>query len=576
MDSSEPADSVEYGLLASSSSSSSSSRSSTEEVQQPEQQEKDYSISIRENCLLDKSIDPPETAADLSRIEAAASTGCAAVPGKSVPMRLVLRRHWAPLLFMWLAHAATGAANALPGGCLLVLASRVGASLRVMGLWFTVKSAAACLLAIVTGFAIPSLPKSRQRLGFLVAANLICAAALLALPMARSLWTSLTLSGVLGAGQSALETADGILVIVLFGSQHSRPVLQSLHLAVALGALSAPALLHQFRNWQPPAAESPPFPVDNIAVSEDTANSTLDSLRLSLCQAPSSDPEAVFNSTVDSLMNYTQSSTASSVSSRSQPTLHLPIFAPFAVVHAAQALAAVGFLALLACRHRLVPPATIKTKLAVVEVEVLLPASVASKPGSLPLWRRRLLVALTVAFYFCFVGVENVFWSFINAYGVCSRLRLTSLNAAFFGGFLAGRCLGVALARCVRPTTLLLADLAACQISLATLCLLAGDFSLDAGAPAWLTSASTAAFGLAVASIYAGGISWLEERLDVTGPLACSWTIGSQLGVSVLPALAGHLLISPSVGPAGVLYLALGGFTAATVCFTGMLTVAQL
>uniref|UniRef100_A0A1I8JBK5 MFS domain-containing protein n=1 Tax=Macrostomum lignano TaxID=282301 RepID=A0A1I8JBK5_9PLAT len=497
-------------------------------------------------------------------------------------MRSVLRRHWAPLLFMWLAHAATGAANALPGGCLLVLASRVGASLRVMGLWFTVKSAAACLLAIVTGFAIPWLPKSRQRLGFLVAANLICAAALLALPMARSLWTSLTLSGVLGAGQSALETADGILVIVLFGSQHSRPVLQSLHLAVALGAVSAPALLHQFRNWQPPAAESPPFPVD-IAATEDTANSTLDSLRPSLCQAPSSDPEAVFNSTVDSLTNnYTQSSTASSVS-RSQPALHLPIFAPFAVVHAAQALAAVGFLALLACRHRLVPPATpqppatIKTELhvAVVEVEVLLPASIASKPGSLPLWRRRLLVALTVAFYFCFVGVENVFWSFISAYGVCSRLRLTSLNAAFFAGFLAGRCLGVALARCVRPTTLLLADLAACQISLATLCLLAGDFSLDAGAPAWLTSASTAAFGLAVASIYAGGISWLEERLDVTGPLACSWTIGSQLGVSVLPALAGHLLISPSVGPAGVLYLALGGFTAATVCFAGMLTVAH-
>uniref|UniRef100_A0A1I8FPE9 G_PROTEIN_RECEP_F1_2 domain-containing protein n=1 Tax=Macrostomum lignano TaxID=282301 RepID=A0A1I8FPE9_9PLAT len=347
-----------------------------------------------------------------------------------------------------------------PAACLLVLASRVGASLRVM----------------VTGFAIPWLPKSRQRLGFLVAAksNLRAAACWLALPMgARKVCGhSLTAVRVLALARSALETADGILVIVAIRLAVTyRPVLQSLHLAVALGAVSAPALLHQFRNWQPPAAESPPFPVD-IAATEDTANSTW-----TVLPSPASvklhhqTQKLYLTQTVDSLTNnYTQSSTASSVSrshSRSAPT----IFCNHSLwCTLLQALAAVGFLALLACRHRLVPPATpaaaatIKTELhvAVVEVEVLLQRVSLASPGRCRSGDVASLVALTVAFYFCFVELKTCFvFVVFSAYGPAAPdfAECGPSLPAFSGrpAALAWRWLGAC-----GLTTLLLADLAAC------------------------------------------------------------------------------------------------------------------
>ncbi|PAA59184.1 hypothetical protein BOX15_Mlig007323g4, partial [Macrostomum lignano] len=128
------------------------------------------------------------------------------------------------------------------------LARQVGVGLSDMGFWFTAKSAAACLLALLTGFVFNRLPDSSRlaRPAFLAAGNLVSAGAMLGASLARSCALALSLAGLLGAGHGALETANGILVIRLLGSLQSRPILHSLHFCTALGGLIAPLMLHPF------------------------------------------------------------------------------------------------------------------------------------------------------------------------------------------------------------------------------------------------------------------------------------------------------------------------------------------
>uniref|UniRef100_A0A1I8HGN4 MFS domain-containing protein n=1 Tax=Macrostomum lignano TaxID=282301 RepID=A0A1I8HGN4_9PLAT len=459
----------------------------------------------------------------------------ASIDSVAVKFAVVLRLHWPLLALLCLSHICIGMANALPGSSLMHLARQVGVGLSDMGFWFTAKSAAACLLALLTGFVFNRLPDSSRlaRPAFLAAGNLVSAGAMLGASLARSCALALSLAGLLGAGHGALETVapDPALAALL----------------PALGGLIAPLMLHPFLA----ANDATEPPIDEEQQAWESSESACGRVG-----SGASNQSATRWHNLKTPALATSTSPASTVGGGATAA-PLLLVTPYSVLAALQAAAS---------------PAVLPAPVPPSPPPIPLEAEAPLRPPPLPAWRRRCLVVLTAAFYFASVGGENIFWSFGGAYASCAPgLQLSArgaaaLQAAFFAGFLVGRGLGVVVSRWARPTGILLAHLVACLAALATLSL---------SESTWLAFAGTAAFGLAVSVLYATGVTWLEQRLPVAGPVACSWLIGGQLGMSALPPLAGYLLVSPAAGPASVMHLALGSFAVASATFLGMLTMAS-
>ena len=80
---------------------------------------------------------------------------------------------------------------------------------------------------------------------------------------------------------------------------------------------------------------------------------------------------------------------------------------------------------------------------------------------------------------------------------------------------------------------------------------------------------AAACFGFSISMIFASGINWLSDRLDVTGLVSSSWFVGGMIGVSVIPLLAGSLIDQP-VGAQGIMFFVLGTSLAAALVFAAM------
>lgn len=74
--------------------------------------------------------------------------------------------------------------------------------------------------------------------------------------------------------------------------------------------------------------------------------------------------------------------------------------------------------------------------------------------------------------------------------------------------------------------------------------------------------------------IFASGISWLSDEIDVTGPVSSSWFVGGMSGISAIPLLAG-LLIDQPVGPQGMMYFVCGSSLATAATFVSLNFVAR-
>lgn len=153
---------------------------------------------------------------------------------------------------------------------------------------------------------------------------------------------------------------------------------------------------------------------------------------------------------------------------------------------------------------------------------------------------------LLVVFFFVFsVGLELGFGNWI--YTFSSRLHLTSetgaayLTSAFWGAFSVGRLLGILTSSRLRPQTILMTDLAGCLAAF-TILLLWPSSSLAL----W---AGTILMGLSIASIFATGMAFAEQRLSLTGVMIGWILVGGGIGGMVFPWLIGQLFerISPRI-----------------------------
>jgi FHS family Na+ dependent glucose MFS transporter 1 len=153
------------------------------------------------------------------------------------------------------------------------------------------------------------------------------------------------------------------------------------------------------------------------------------------------------------------------------------------------------------------------------------------------------LFLLFVLFFVFAVGLELGFGNWI--YTFSTRLHLASetgaayLTSAFWGAFTVGRLLGIGISSRLRPQIILLTDLAGSLVAFAILLLWpASSLALWAG---------TIVMGLSIASVFATGMAFAEQRLSLTGVLTGWILVGGGIGGMVFPWLIGQLF--ERIGP---------------------------
>ncbi|NXI38415.1 MFS4B protein, partial [Galbula dea] len=147
------------------------------------------------------------------------------------------------------------------------------------------------------------------------------------------------------------------------------------------------------------------------------------------------------------------------------------------------------------------------------------------------------LLALLFVFFFCYVGAEVTYGSYIFTYGkVFAEMKdneAAALNSVFWGAFAACRGVAICCAACLYPGTMILLSIIGSAASSSCLVFFARY-------PAWLWLGS-AVYGASMATIFPSGISWVEQYTVVQGKSASLFVIGAALGEMCIPAVVGYL-----------------------------------
>ncbi|XP_054841845.1 sodium-dependent glucose transporter 1 [Eublepharis macularius] len=147
------------------------------------------------------------------------------------------------------------------------------------------------------------------------------------------------------------------------------------------------------------------------------------------------------------------------------------------------------------------------------------------------------LIILLSIFFFCYVGAEVTYGSYIFTYAKIfinmKENEAAGLNSLFWGTFAACRGLAICFATCSYPGTMILLSIIGTTVSSLLLAL----FSTHP-ASLWLGSA---VYGASMATIFPSGISWLEQYTTIEGKSASMFVIGAALGEMCIPALVGFL-----------------------------------
>ncbi len=155
------------------------------------------------------------------------------------------------------------------------------------------------------------------------------------------------------------------------------------------------------------------------------------------------------------------------------------------------------------------------------------------------------LFPIFVLFFVFSVGVELGYGNWI--YTFSSRLHLATetgaayLTSGFWGAFTISRMLGIVFSSRFRPQTILVADLTGCLIAFTILLVWPAST-----AALW---AGTILMGLSIASVFATGMAFAEQRLRLTGNMTGWILVGGGFGGMIFPWLIGQLFerISPHI-----------------------------
>lgn len=147
------------------------------------------------------------------------------------------------------------------------------------------------------------------------------------------------------------------------------------------------------------------------------------------------------------------------------------------------------------------------------------------------------LIVLLFLFFFCYVGAEVTYGSYIFTYAKVfaemNENEAAALNSVFWGAFAACRGVAIFCAACLYPGTMILLSLLGSAAASSCLAFLARH-----AASLW---AGTALYGASMATIFPSGISWLEQYTVIQGKAASLFVVGAALGEMCIPAAVGYL-----------------------------------
>ncbi|KFZ56527.1 Sodium-dependent glucose transporter 1, partial [Antrostomus carolinensis] len=140
------------------------------------------------------------------------------------------------------------------------------------------------------------------------------------------------------------------------------------------------------------------------------------------------------------------------------------------------------------------------------------------------------LLILLFVFFFCYVGAEVTYGSYIFTYAkVFAEMKeneASALNSLFWGAFAACRGVAIFCAACLYPGTMILLSIIGSAVSSSCLA-----FFARYPTSLWVGSA---VYGASMATIFPSGISWIEQYTVVQGKSASLFVIGAALGVPVV------------------------------------------
>ncbi|XP_043366775.1 sodium-dependent glucose transporter 1 isoform X3 [Dermochelys coriacea] len=175
------------------------------------------------------------------------------------------------------------------------------------------------------------------------------------------------------------------------------------------------------------------------------------------------------------------------------------------------------------------------------------------------------LLILLFLFFFCYVGAEVTYGSYIfsyaKVYADMKKSEAAGLNSLFWGAFAACRGLAICFATCLYPGTMILLSVIGSTVSSLFLALFSKHpVSLWVG---------TAVYGASMATIFPSGISWIEQYTTIQGKSASLLIVGAALGEMCIPAVVGFLEGKFHNVPV-MMYAALGASVMTAVLFPVM------
>ncbi|HBX68573.1 MAG TPA: hypothetical protein DEH25_04115 [Chloroflexi bacterium] len=196
-------------------------------------------------------------------------------------------------------------------------------------------------------------------------------------------------------------------------------------------------------------------------------------------------------------------------------------------------------------------------------------AEEAADKGQQDTRQRAVLIFLTAAILFFYVGAELGFGGWIYTYALELNLANATtaayLTSTFWGAFTIGRLFSIPLATRFRPRVLMLTDFAGCLLGMGIIIFLPhSEAALWGGA---------ALVGFSMASIFPTTISLAERRMTISGQTTSLFFIGVGLGSMLIPWFMGQL-IEP-IGPQAAMYVVLSALTIDLLVFLGMLRYSQ-
>ena len=153
---------------------------------------------------------------------------------------------------------------------------------------------------------------------------------------------------------------------------------------------------------------------------------------------------------------------------------------------------------------------------------------------------KRALVMILLAFLFTYVGLEIMFGTYIATFAVESKLHLSRqeaalVNAAFWGSFALMRFASIFIAFRINSLYQLMFSFTICGLGITTL-VIAAEMSV------YLLYICSAVMGTGMASIWACGILWLKQHINVTNRIGSLLIVSGSLGGNSFLIIMGQFI----------------------------------